>query len=145
VLNRQTCGEDPGPDPDPDPEPDPEPGERLNNPYAGAQVYVNPEWRAQAAANGGAAIANQPTAIWLDRIAAISSGSAGENTMGLADHLDEALDQGADLIQVVIYNLPGRDCAALASNGTDELDRYESEYIDVIAEIPGRPTPTCGS
>ena len=113
---------------------------RVDNPYAGAQVYVNPEWSAQAEANGGGAIADQPTAIWLDRIAAIDSGSAGSNTMGLRDHLDEAVSQGANLIQVVIYNLPGRDCAALASNGelaADELDRYESEYIDVIAGILG--------
>jgi cellulose 1,4-beta-cellobiosidase len=115
---------------------------RLDNPYAGAQVYVNPDWSEQASASGGQAIADQPTAIWLDRIAAIESGSAGSNTMGLADHLDEAVAQGADLIQVVIYNLPGRDCAALASNGElgpDELGRYQTEYIDVIAEIMARP------
>jgi cellulose 1,4-beta-cellobiosidase len=115
---------------------------RVDNPYAGAQVYVNPDWSAQASASGGSAIANQPTAVWLDRIAAIESGSAGENTMGLADHLDEAVSQGADLIQVVIYNLPGRDCAALASNGElgpTELARYQNEYIDVIAEIMGQP------
>src|SRR5699024_11689901 len=40
--------------------------------------------------------------------------------MGLRDHLDEAVDQadGQPLVfQLVIYNLPGRDCAALASNG----------------------------
>jgi cellulose 1,4-beta-cellobiosidase len=115
---------------------------RVDNPYEGAQVYVNPEWSAQAAAGGGAAIADQPTAIWLDRIAAIESGSAGSNTMGLRDHLDEALNQGADLIQVVIYNLPGRDCSALASNGElgpTELGRYQNEYIDPIAAIFGDP------
>lgn len=34
---------------------------------------------------------------------------------------------------VVIYDLPGRDCAAKASNGelaVGELDRYKTEYID---------------
>lgn len=61
--------------------------------------------------------------------------------MGLRDHLDEALAQadGEPLVfQVVIYNLPGRDCAALASNGElgpDEIDRYKNDYIDPIAEI----------
>ena len=116
--------------------------ERVDNPYEGAQVYVNPDWSAQAAASGGEAIADQPTAVWLDRRAAIESGSAGENSMGLRDHLDEAVGQGADLFQVVIYNLPGRDCAALASNGElgpDDLDIYQSEYIDVIAEILADP------
>ncbi|MDR7274009.1 glycoside hydrolase family 6 protein [Catenuloplanes atrovinosus] len=113
---------------------------KLDNPYAGAQVYVNPDWSAQAAASGGQAIANQPTAIWLDRIAAIESGSAGSNTMGLRDHLDAAVEQGANLIQVVIYNLPGRDCAALASNGElapTDLAKYENDYIDPIVEIMG--------
>jgi cellulose 1,4-beta-cellobiosidase len=116
--------------------------ERVPNPYDGATVYVNPDWSAQAAASGGAAIADQPTAVWLDRIAAIEEGSGGENFTGLAQHLDQAVEQGVDVFQVVIYNLPGRDCAALASNGElgpDEIDVYQTEYIDVIAEILAQP------
>ncbi|HZG04822.1 MAG TPA: glycoside hydrolase family 6 protein [Streptomyces sp.] len=137
TLNGVTCnvdsgGEDPG---------DPS-GDRVDNPYQGAQVYVNPDWSAQARESGGAAIANQPTAVWLDRRAAITSGSAGENSMGLRDHLDAALEQGADLVQIVTYNLPGRDCAALASNGElgpNDIDIYKREFIDPIAEIVGDP------
>ncbi|GAB3434545.1 glycoside hydrolase family 6 protein [Flindersiella endophytica] len=117
-----------------------EPAGDLANPYAGAQVYVNPDWSAKAAAEpGGSAIANQPTAVWMDRIAAID-GTTGAR--GLRDHLDTALEQGANLIQVVIYNLPGRDCSALASNGElgpTEIGRYQSEYIDPIAEIEHDP------
>ncbi|MFD4633319.1 glycoside hydrolase family 6 protein [Streptomyces sp. NPDC058284] len=111
---------------------------RVDNPYAGAKAYVNPEWSAKAAAErGGAAVANQPTGVWLDRIAAIEGVGNG---MGLRDHLDAALQQGAGVIQLVIYNLPGRDCAALASNGElgpTEIDRYKKEYIDPIAKILG--------
>ena len=120
-------------------------GPRVDNPYAGADVYVNPDWRAAAQAGGApASIYNQPTGVWLDRIAAISSGSAGSNTMGLEDHLDEAVlqDQANGsrplVFQVVIYNLPGRDCSALASNGElgpNEIDRYKTEYIDEITRI----------
>jgi cellulose 1,4-beta-cellobiosidase len=124
-------------------------GGRVDNPYLGADVYVNPDWSA-AAETGGAppSIYEQPTAVWLDRIAAIDSGSAGSNTLGLADHLDQAVAQDAAngatplVFQVVIYNLPGRDCAALASNGElgpDDLPIYESQYIDVIAGILGQP------
>jgi cellulose 1,4-beta-cellobiosidase len=124
-------------------------GGRVNNPYLGAAVYVNPDWSA-AAQTGGApsSIFNQPTGVWLDRIAAIESGSAGENTTGLADHLDNAVAQDAangstpTVIQVVIYNLPGRDCAALASNGElgpNDLPIYESQYIDPIAGIMAQP------
>ncbi|WP_409234225.1 glycoside hydrolase family 6 protein [Streptomyces sp. PA5.6] len=109
---------------------------RVDNPYAGAKVYVNPEWRAKADAEpGGSRISGQPTGVWLDRIAAIE-GAGGK--MGLRAHLDTALRQGAGVIQLVIYNLPGRDCAALASNGElgpTEIDRYKRDYIDPIARI----------
>ncbi|HEX8345391.1 MAG TPA: glycoside hydrolase family 6 protein [Actinoplanes sp.] len=117
------------------------PTARVDNPYAGARGYVNPEWSAKAAAEpGGSRISNTPTAVWLDRIAAIegTSNSSSNGSMGLRDHLDAALAQGAGYIQLVIYNLPGRDCAALASNGElgpTELNRYKTEYIDEIAAI----------
>jgi cellulose 1,4-beta-cellobiosidase len=114
--------------------------QRVANPYEGATPYVNPNWQANAEEAGApASISSQPTAVWMDTIGAIEG--TGE-AMGLAAHLDEAVAQGADLFQVVIYNLPGRDCAALASNGElgpDELDRYQSEYIDVIAGILSDP------
>ncbi|GAA4899263.1 cellulose 1,4-beta-cellobiosidase [Stackebrandtia albiflava] len=119
------------------------PGDRVDNPYVGADVYVNPDWSAKAAAEpGGDAIADQPTAVWMDRIAAIEGTSTAR---GLAAHLDTAVAQaaGGELVfQVVIYNLPGRDCAALASNGElepHEIDRYKHEYIDPIADILSDP------
>jgi cellulose 1,4-beta-cellobiosidase len=107
------------------------------NPFPGAKVYVNADWSAKATASGGSKIANQPTAVWLDRIAAINGTASAK---GLRAHLDAALAQGAGLIQFVIYDLPGRDCAALASNGElgpTDLPRYQSEYIDPIAAIQG--------
>ncbi|MFE7623782.1 glycoside hydrolase family 6 protein [Streptomyces sp. NPDC057509] len=113
---------------------------RVDNPYVGAKAYVNPDWSAKAAAEpGGAAIADTPGFVWMDRIAAIGGSS---EAMSLREHLDTALDQGANLFQVVIYDLPGRDCAALASNGElgpTELDRYKTEYIDPISEILADP------
>lgn len=97
---------------------------------------MNPDWSAKAAAEpGGDAIADQPTFVWMDRIAAIEGSSEAR---GLRAHLDTALAQDADLVQVVIYDLPGRDCAALASNGElgpTEIGRYQSDYIDPIASI----------
>jgi cellulose 1,4-beta-cellobiosidase len=119
------------------------PAARVDNPYSGARVYVNPEWSAKAAAEpGGSRVANQPTAVWLDRIAAIEGVNGG---MGLRDHLDAAVSQSGGqptVIQLVIYDLPGRDCAALASNGElgpDDLPRYKSEFIDPIAAILADP------
>ncbi|WP_370882268.1 glycoside hydrolase family 6 protein [Kitasatospora herbaricolor] len=116
---------------------------KVDNPYVGAGVYVNPEWSALAAAEpGGSAVSNQPTAVWLDRIAAINGSST---SMGLRAHLNAAVAQAAGkpyVVQLVVYDLPGRDCAALASNGElgpTDLPRYKSEFIDPIAAILADP------
>ncbi|MEE1753758.1 glycoside hydrolase family 6 protein [Streptomyces sp. SP18CS02] len=142
-LNGITCNGATDPTDPPGPTDPPPTGGKVDNPYAGAKVYVNPEWSAKAAAEpGGSRIANQPTGVWLDRIAAIEGVNGG---MGLRDHLDEALKQkgtGELAIQLVIYNLPGRDCAALASNGElgpTEIDKYKTQYIDPIAAILADP------
>ncbi|MGX1911864.1 glycoside hydrolase family 6 protein [Streptomyces phaeochromogenes] len=138
TLDGVTCNVDDGGS-GPGPTDPPGPGAKVDNPYAGAKVYVNPEWKAKATAEtGGSRIANQPTGVWLDRIAAINGVNGG---MGLRAHLDAALAQkGSDelVVQLVIYNLPGRDCAALASNGElgpTEIDKYKTQYIDPIAAI----------
>ncbi|WP_373291478.1 glycoside hydrolase family 6 protein, partial [Nonomuraea cavernae] len=120
----------------------------VDNPYAGATGYVNADWSAKAAAEpGGSAVANISTGVWMDRIAAINGTTSGR---GLRAHLDAAVTQDAAngsaplTIQVVIYNLPNRDCSALASNGElliaqNGLNRYKTEYIDPIAAIMADP------
>ena len=85
----------------------------------------------------------------MDRISAIAGNNSGSTgAWGLVQHLNEAVTQDAAngstplVFQLVIYNLPGRDCAALASNGElgpNDLPRYKAEYIDVIAGILRRP------
>ncbi|MEU9985038.1 glycoside hydrolase family 6 protein [Streptomyces sp. NPDC050856] len=142
-LNGVTCNGGPGGPTEPGPTDPPPSGSRVDNPYAGAKVYVNPEWSAKAAAEpGGTKVSRQPTGVWLDRIAAIRGVNGG---MGLRDHLDEALRQkgtGELVVQLVIYNLPGRDCAALASNGElgpTEIEKYRTQYIDPIAATLADP------
>ncbi|MBF8187608.1 glycoside hydrolase family 6 protein [Nonomuraea sp. K274] len=120
----------------------------VQNPYAGATGYVNPDWSARASAEpGGSAVANTSTAVWMDRIAAIAG---SPSAMSLRAHMDEAVRQDAAngsaplTIQIVIYDLPNRDCAALASNGElliaeDGFNRYKTEYIDPIAAILRSP------
>jgi cellulose 1,4-beta-cellobiosidase len=122
---------------------------RVDNPYVGAGVYVNADWVANARASGATgALLNQPTAVWMDRIAAIGGANGAR---GLVQHLDAAVTQDAAngatplVFQFVVYNLPGRDCAALASNGElgpTEIDRYRNDYINPIAEILRRPAYT---
>ena len=129
------------------------PGTHVANPYVGAVGYVNPDWSAEvksaATAKGGtlgeqmSQVANNSTAVWMDRIAAITAGR------GLAGHLDAALAQQQSsgkqvVIEVVIYDLPNRDCAAIASNGEllvskNGLAIYESQFIDPIANILSNP------
>jgi cellulose 1,4-beta-cellobiosidase len=118
-------------------------GTHVDNPYVGARAYVNPDWSAKAAAEaGGSRVSNQATGVWLDSIAAITAPAGSGYARSLAGHLDAALAQGATLAQFVIYDLPGRDCAALASNGElgpTEIGRYRTEYIDPITAIEANP------
>lgn len=138
--------------------PGPAESTHVNNPFAEATLYVNAAWSANVLATADdyedhdedladamRAIADQPTAVWLDRMAAIEG---TDDAPGLRAHLDEALAQREGdtpvVVTVVIYDLPGRDCFALASNGelpaTDEgMDAYTHDYIDPIVEILGDP------
>jgi len=145
----------------------------VTNPFAGATFYVNPDWTnevktASAAQPGGSALAQQmavvgtyPTAVWLDHIGAITGGAAAGGRMSLQQHVNAALAQQAAsgssqpiVVELVIYDLPDRDCAALASNGElsiaggdtiigpngtpitltgTGLQEYENDYITPIA------------
>ncbi|GAA1244145.1 hypothetical protein GCM10009665_38700 [Kitasatospora nipponensis] len=132
------------------------PEAHQDNPFAGATGYVNPLWKAQveseAAAQQDPAVAarmrtveGQPTSVWMDSIGAIAGPAGG---MGLQAHLDAALAQRRagtpEVFGLVVYDLPGRDCNALASNGelpatAAGLARYETQYIDPIAALLGQP------
>ncbi len=112
---------------------------RADNPFRDVSYYIDPIWSARAAAEpGGSAIAQYNTAVWMDRIGAITAG------IGLRGHLDEALNQNAGMFMFVVYDLPNRDCAALASNGElriseNGFQRYRDEYITPIVEIISDP------
>lgn len=127
----------------------------VDNPFAGATWYVNEYWANSvegAAQRAGGdlgekmmAVADEPTFVWMDRISAIGGNADGP---GLRAHLDAALEQQQGstpiVFGLVIYDLPGRDCFALASNGelpatAAGLARYKSEYIDPIADMLAEP------
>ena len=74
-----------------------------------------------------ASVANITTFIWLDVVAKVPT---------LETYLKEA-EASKQLLQIVVYDLPDRDCAALASNGefsvaNDGVAKYKN-YIDQIA------------
>jgi cellulose 1,4-beta-cellobiosidase len=141
--------------------------QHVSNPFVGATQYVNPDYAkevqaviAQTTDPTLAAqmkvVATYPTAVWMDRIAAIAGSSATGGRLGLSEHLNTALTQQQGttpiVVELVIYDLPDRDCAARASNGElsiaanpptqplDGLTTYEQQYIDVIAGILKNPS-----
>jgi cellulase/cellobiase CelA1 len=138
------------------------------NPFVGAKVYVNPDYTnevnaAIATEPAGSTLAEQmntvatyPTAVWLDRIAAIQGGAVNSGRLSLQGHINAAVAQAGGspiVIELVIYDLPDRDCAALASNGElsiagndtpkgfttpltgTGIQEYEHDYIDPIRTI----------
>jgi cellulose 1,4-beta-cellobiosidase len=109
-------------------------GTHLANAFSGAKMYVNNDWN-------GHTTYNVNTFLWLDSIDAVN-GTNGY-THSLKAHIDLAVAQGANLMGLVIYDLPNRDCSALASNGEllisgqtpSGTTRYRGEYIDVIYSV----------
>ncbi|KAH8778567.1 exoglucanase-6A [Diaporthe sp. PMI_573] len=72
-------------------------------------------------------VADVGTFLWIDSIANIAKVEPA-----IADV------PCSNILGLVIYDLPGRDCAAKASNGelkVGELNRYKTEYIDPIVKI----------
>ena len=124
------------------------------NPFTGSTWYVNPNYTAEVATSAAGAtgtlaaqmtlVGQQSTGIWLDHIGAIYGGTANSNRMSLQQQLATAVTDESGttpiIVPLVIYDLPNRDCAALASNGeltvaNNGLQYYEQDYIDPIAQI----------
>lgn len=116
----------------------------ARNPFEGAAFYVDGQYTQKVQSSAALApelqkqmaiVQNQPTALWLDRIAAVE-----QLPRWLADAQSQSKTLGKETVPVVVvYNLPNRDCAAKASNGELSIEeggeqRYRSDYIDVIAE-----------
>ncbi|MGO4529476.1 glycoside hydrolase family 6 protein [Paenibacillus sp. 2TAF8] len=131
----------------------------VNNPFVGATAYLNEDYSAlvdtSIAITSDASlkakmetVKSYPTAVWIDRIAAIYGGAENAGRKSVEEHLDAVLAQKKPGVPItasfVIYNLPGRDCHALASNGElpltqAALQTYKTDYIDVIADIFADP------
>ncbi|KAF2176787.1 glycoside hydrolase family 6 protein [Zopfia rhizophila CBS 207.26] len=108
------------------------------NPFAARSIYANKEYSKEVISAAAAItdsalkaaatkVAQVGTFLWIDTRARISV---------VEDNLkDVPCDQIAAL---VIYDLPGRDCAAKASNGelaAGDITTYKSGYIDPIVAI----------
>jgi len=114
------------------------------NPFKDVEFYINPyyveEVEGAIAQMSNASLKAKAekmktfsNAIWLDTIKNMNS--------WLESNLQNARSQQTGSKKVltvfVVYDLPGRDCHALASNGEllandSDAQRYKTEYIDVI-------------
>ncbi len=111
------------------------------------QIYLSPYYAAEIQAAVGnitdsttaakaAKVANIPTFTWFDQIA---------KTPLLGTYLaDAAAKQAASgqkyLVQIVVYDLPDRDCAAAASNGefsiaNNGLANYKTYIDQLVAQV----------
>ncbi|CAK7205502.1 1,4-beta-D-glucan cellobiohydrolase cel6c [Sporothrix eucalyptigena] len=109
-----------------------------SNPFAKYTLHPNIYYRkeVQAAvaaitdsslAASAAKVADVGTFLWIDTIANIAK-------------IEPALADVpcTNILGLVIYDLPGRDCAAKASNGelkVGDIDKYKSQYIDPIVTL----------
>ena len=126
-------------------------GGHVADPFTGAKPYLNPDYvkevQAQATADGSSAPrprspSTRPPSGWTP--SPRSPAAAAPGGPGCRQQLTNAAAAGTaatpSLVEIVIYDLPGRDCAALASNGeipatAAGLTEYETQYIDPIASI----------
>ncbi|KAF8674676.1 Glycosyl hydrolases family 6 [Rhizoctonia solani] len=117
------------------------------NPFAGKTFYKSPHFRASVEAEitrlnadgktelaaKAAKVAEVPVFIWISDTAAVSTISGY-----LKDAAAIQKSTGKkQIVQLVVYNLPDRDCSAKASDGEFHLDnageaRYEA-YIKAVA------------
>jgi cellulose 1,4-beta-cellobiosidase len=116
------------------------------NPFAGKDWYANPYYSSEihtlampslpaSLKPAASAVAKVGSFVWMDtraKIPLLETYLADMKTKNAA---------GSKLMATfVVYDLPERDCAALASNGELKLDdggeaKYKTEYIDKIAAI----------
>ncbi|KAI0782761.1 cellobiohydrolase II [Abortiporus biennis] len=123
-------------------------GPTADNPWTGYQVYLSPyyanEVKAGAAAISdatlaakAASVANIPTFTWFDTI-----NKTGDLGTYLADAQSIQQSTGQkQLVQIVVYDLPDRDCAAKASNGEFSIaDNGQANYENYIDQLVAQIT-----
>ncbi|MBV9945271.1 MAG: glycoside hydrolase family 6 protein [Myxococcales bacterium] len=119
------------------------PAPAAGNPFAGATPYIDPRYvsnvEATAQKDGADAallrkVAAFSTAVWLSSTRDVQTAGAALDAAGA--HESRA---GRPVVTVfVLYDLPGRDCAASASGGEMPLGsegeaRYRKAFVDPIA------------
>lgn len=106
------------------------------NPLAGVPFYVNPDSAAMRAAQSASppspeltAIANTPTAYWMDQLSTPA-----------VDAKYIAAAQAAGTVPLLsLYGIPHRDCGSFAAGGFSSAGAYKGWIDGVAAAIGGGP------
>lgn len=115
---------------------------RAGGPLAGLRLWVNPDssaaiqiavWRREglkADAATVARIAAQPTAVWL--------GGANNISAEVAALVDSAQRTHA-VAQIVLYDIPNRDCGGYSSGGARNASAYAAWVRQVVRGLGDQP------
>lgn len=112
--------------------------EEEDNPFSGANLYVDPSSNAYDLIEAGTLseedsndllqIATQPTAKWF--------GDWNEDVEVSAEKYVSTVTASGALPVMVLYNIPGRDCGNYSAGGSSDADLYH-EWIQYFADGVG--------
>lgn len=137
-----------------------------NNPFLGKQLYVNPSFQKELQSSiDTLGVGDGDTRSNLEKMKHIASAywidtkdkiRGKENTLTVEGILEDALHQSPiPVVTLIVYDLPNRDCHALASNGEiccvyqndgtcdyeasgtceDGIEEYKTTYVDPFVEV----------
>ncbi len=120
----------------------PVPAPAEDNPFAGAQLFVDPQSLAALAAKNLKEehpdqaqvierIAQQPMALWM--------GEWNSDIYRAVDHFVTRAEEKNQLPVMIAYNIPHRDCAQYSGGGLESKEAYQKWIRLVQAGIGDRP------
>ena len=109
-----------------------------SNPFSGRTLWANPYYAAEVKA-AAAAITDSTLAAKAAKVGAVGS-FMWIDTISKISQVEANIKDApcSSIVGLVIYDLPGRDCAAKASNGelaVGQLSTYKTSYIDPIVTL----------
>ncbi|KAH9945839.1 cellobiohydrolaseII [Epithele typhae] len=115
----------------------------AGNPFVGYDVFLNPYYAAEVKAAAAAmtdsslaakaaSVANIPSFFWLDTVSKVPTlGTFLSNATAL-----QTSSGKKQIVPIVVYDLPDRDCAAKASNGEFSIaNGGQANYYNYIDQI----------
>ncbi|KAJ3489002.1 hypothetical protein NLI96_g2458 [Meripilus lineatus] len=115
----------------------------AGNPFTGFQVYLSPFYAAEIQSAAAAitdstqkakalSVAKVPTFTWFDTVSKVADLGT---YLADAQSIQQSTGQ-KQIVQIVVYDLPDRDCAAKASNGEFSIaNNGQANYFNYIDQL----------